>query len=152
MLVCTGNTCRSPIAQALLQRRLDMLAADSGRTEYRIESAGLLSGDGYPASPEAVEVMREEGIDIRGHRSIGLKEKHIKKANLVLTMTTRHRDYLRELYPEKSDITYTICEIAEDLSGEVLDPYGLGLEAYRACLAQLKLLVDKLYDKIIESK
>ncbi len=137
------------MAQALFEQRLCKTA---GGADYQIESAGLLARDGQPASPEAVKVMREQGIDISSHRSTGLKESHIQNANLILTMTANHRDYIHRLWPEKVNTTYAICEFLGDPSAEVLDPYGLGLEAYRACCVQLKILMDELFDKVIESK
>lgn len=137
------------MAQALLEQKLDKT---TGGGLYLIESGGLLARDGQPASPEAIEVMSEKGIDLSYHRSMGLKESQIKYASLILTMGASHRDYIRHLWPEKSNQTYTICEFVGDASKEVLDPFGLGMEAYRACYAQLTILIDELFNKIIESK
>jgi len=139
------------MAKALFQRRLQ---AETEWTEegYRVLSAGIFAGDGHPASPEAVRVMEEEGIDLSAHGSTQFNEGLAGEADIILTMTRNQRDYVRQAYPEKADCTFTLNEFCGDRSGEVLDPYGLGLIDYRSCLAQIKILVDELLNKIIETR
>jgi protein-tyrosine-phosphatase len=90
-------------------------------------------------------------VDLSQHRSAQLGAGNIMAADLILTMTTRQRDYLRERFPAQARQIFTLSEFAGDASGEVVDPYGQDLEAYRASLAQIKFLVDRLLHKIIES-
>lgn len=151
LFVCAGNTCRSPMAQALFVKRLHHRVAHGGE-EYRAISAGLAALDGLPATREAISVLREEGINLEGHRAVLLREILVAEAELILTMTLGQRDYLREHYPQKAQYTYTISEFADTHSGDVVDPYGGGLTEYRACRDQLKILVDELFNKIIESR
>lgn len=139
------------MAQALLQRRLQHEAGWTGEG-YRVLSAGLFTEDGHPASRDAVRVMGEEGIDLTSHGSVQLKRSLAGEVDLILTMTENQRDYVRQECPAKADCTFTINEFTGGQSGEVSDPYGLGLNAYRACRTQLKILVDELFNKIIESK
>ena len=147
LFICTGNTCRSPMASALLLQRLQSPAwSDSG--EIQVWSAGLFTQDGLPASPEALGVIGEEGIDISNHRSQQIRNSLIEDADLVLTMTVNQRDYLLERFPHKSFNIYTLSDFTEDETGEVMDPYGHGPEAYRKSLLQLKQLVDRLLQKI----
>jgi len=149
LFICTGNTCRSPMASALLlQHRQSPAWSDSG--EIQVWSAGLFTQDGLPASPEAIEAISEEGIDISQHRSVQIRNSLIEDADLVLTMTVNQRDYLLERFPHKSVNIYTLNEFTGDETGEVMDPYGHGQEAYRKSLFQLKLLVDRLLYKIIQ--
>lgn len=141
------------MAQALFMQRIRVCGqAVDGGEEYRAISAGLAAMTGLPATGEAINVLREEGINLQGHRAVLLREALVAEAQLILTMTLGQRDYLREQYPQKANHTYTISEFSGNHFGDVVDPFGGGLIAYRACRDQLKILVDELLTKIIESK
>lgn len=118
LCVCTGNTCRSPMAAALLRRELDK----AGRPDIRVESAGL-AADGSPATPQAVAVMAEWGVDISAHRSRPVTAELLQNADRVLVMTPAHQRFLvsvglpahRILVPDPP----------------VPDPFGGDLDEYR---------------------
>ena len=139
------------MAQALFQQRLHRETGSTGEG-FRVLSAGIFAEDGHPASREAIKVMGEEGIDLSAHGSTRFNKDLAREADIILTMTRNQRDYVRQEYPEKADSTFTLHEFCDDLSGEVLDPYGLGLSEYRSCLAEIKILVDGVFNKIIESR
>jgi len=150
LFVCTGNTCRSPMASALLLKRWQEKSKILKPEEIQVWSAGLFAHEDLPASPQAIEAMREEGIDISWHRSSNLRESLIRDADLILTMTSSQRDHILNRFAAKYAYIYTLGEFTGDEAGEVLDPYGQDIETYRRSLSQLKLLVDKLINKIIE--
>lgn len=152
LFVCTGNTCRSPMASALLLRNLQGRGEMLANGEIQIWSAGLFTQDGLSASAEAIEAMREEGIDISRHRSRLIRDNLIEAADLILTMTVSQRDYLQDRFPHKLVNIFTLGEFAGDGSGEVIDPYGHGREVYQECMIQLKQLVDMLSYKIIKMR
>jgi len=139
------------MASALCRKRLQEIGEVPESEGLRICSAGLFAHDSLTASPEAIAVMQEEGIDISRHRSSRLRAVHVREADLILTMTISQREYIIDKYPEKSENTYTLGEFTGDEIGEVLDPYGQNINAYRRSLAQLKILVDRLINIIIES-
>jgi len=116
--------------------------------ELKIISAGLHTVNGIPASPLAVEVMRELGIDISRHQSSILSDLLIREASIILTMTVIQRDYLREKFPDQRPHTFTLGEFAEFGNGEILDPYGQDIAIYRKTRDQLSILAKMLVHKI----
>lgn len=105
LFVCTGNTCRSSMAEAMLK---DM--AKKRNLDINISSRGVSAVDGHRASKQAVRVMKDRGIDITKHRSKLLTKKDIEKADLILTMTTNHKGIVLNLYPEANEKVYTLKE------------------------------------------
>ena len=134
IVLCTANTCRSPMAEAMLQKKL------SGRAE--VISRGLMM-TGAGASEESIAVMRELGYDISGHMSRRITREDIESADLILTMTETHKLILINAVPEAKDKIFTLCEYAKT-EGDIPDPYGLGIEEYRRCAAKFKDAVEAI--------
>jgi len=127
LFVCTGNICRSPMAEYMLRRRLN------NNTAWQVGSAGIVAGAGMTASGSAVEVMNEVGIDLRPHRSRPLAQELVDGAEVIVVMTASHRDQLRSLFPEDQDKVYLFGSFAKERYNEdIEDPIGLDTKAYRA--------------------
>lgn len=124
LVVCTGNSCRSPMAAGWLNHKL------CGRG-WRAESAGLAAWEGAPAAPEAVEVMREIGVDISGHRSRPLTNEIAAAADWILTMTADQRRQIEQRFPAARGKTRLLTSFGPGPAGEVADPIGLPLDVYR---------------------
>jgi protein-tyrosine phosphatase len=105
LIVCTGNTCRSPMAEGLLRRTL----ADRG-IDATVSSAGLLF-DGQPATDTAVDTLAERGIDIDGHRSRRISSELLGRADLVVGMTREHVREAAVMRPDLYDRTFTLKEL-----------------------------------------
>src|SRR5260221_6467356 len=99
LFICTGNVCRSPMAEALFRR------AVRGRGEFRVYSAGIGALDGQPPTPHSVRAMRELGVDISAQRSRMLTAELVRSADIILGMTHRHVDTGTLLYPQAAEKT-----------------------------------------------
>lgn len=124
LIVCSGNTCRSPMAGALLQHLW------KGDRPLEVLTAGTATVHGLPATAHAVTVMQEHGLDLTAHRSQPITPHLLQTVDLILTMTVSHREALRLKYPAVSARIYTLAEYA-GRNTDVRDPYGGPLEEYR---------------------
>jgi protein-tyrosine phosphatase len=141
IFVCTGNTCRSPMAEAIY-KNLDK------ESDINVISRGLVVLFGEPINPKAEVVLRKHDLEINNHISKGLKESEIDENTLILTMTEAHKKRIMESFPDAKNV-YTIKEYAGE-SGDVLDPYGGSLVEYEECYIELARLVKKTVYKLSE--
>lgn len=144
LFVCTGNTCRSPLAEALCKVRLAAkLGVPVSQLESRgfaIRSAGVAAGSGGDAaSPEAITVARDYGADLASHRSRPVNPELLERATDVIAMTGSHAYLLAMQYPGLGPPPELLC-VADDLP----DPIGADLHRYRACAAVIVHHVDRL--------
>jgi protein-tyrosine-phosphatase len=143
LLVCTGNTCRSPMAEAVLRT---MLARHN--PGVTVGSAGTGAWDGAPVSEGAYLVSLEHGLDISDHVARLLTRELVDEASLVFTMARHHRSRVEEL--GGGDKVHLLGEFA-GLTGatvEVSDPFGADIEAYRATFEQLEALLSRSVDRL----
>ena len=123
LFVCTGNTCRSPMAEGLFRESV----REDGLT---VGSAGVAAYDGGEASRETVEILAERGIDLRGFGSRMVDDRIMAEASHVFCMTQGHLETLEALYPAQREKLYLVCEFAESGRRDVPDPIGGGRGAY----------------------
>ncbi len=124
LVVCTGNTCRSPMAAGWLNQKL----AGKG---WVAESAGVAAWSGGSASPEAVEVMGEIGVDISKHRTRVLARPLVDEAKFILAMTEGHQREVAHRFPEAAAKTFLVKSFGVQAARDVVDPFGLSADAYR---------------------
>ncbi len=134
LFVCTGNTCRSPMAEAIARGQLSEREPDG--TAFRVLSAGVSASLGSPAASEAVETMRELGLDLQAHRSSPLTPEMVERAEVVFCMTPAHAQAARAIAPGSESKIVTL-----DPDGGVPDPIGMGVEVYRQTAGRLTELI-----------
>lgn len=142
--ICTGNTCRSPLASALLD--------NENVAGVEVRSAGIHAMDGLPISANSAQLLTEAGISFDGF-SKELKLADMQWADLVLTMTAGHRDTLRHGFPDMKDKIFTLKEYAGAGGGlDVQDPYGGDLATYRKTYMELAELIQSVASQLSEGK
>ena len=144
MFVCTGNTCRSAMAQGLLEKRLKEL----GRKDI-VRSCGIYAYDGDPATDESIEAIEEYGVDLKKHKATNIGKSEIKKMDLILCATNEHKKEVLKRYKELSEKTYTMKEYAgyKD-SLDLADPWGYTMHTYRKCAQEIAVIIEKILEMI----
>jgi len=141
LFVCTGNTCRSPMAEALFR-------AKANGQEWEVRSAGVAAFDGQSASAHAIEVLRERGIDTE-HKSSSLSEELVDWADLILTMTESHKRAVLSIFPAAQSKVHTLREfVGVEGITDIADPFGGDLEVYRRCAQEIEESLDMLIDRL----
>ena len=134
LFVCTGNICRSPMAEGLFRHAM------AGR-DFRVFSAGVGAMDGLPPSPHAVRAMRELGVDISHQRSRSVTPDLVNQADYIFGMTHGHVEAVMMLYPQAAEKTFVLREFDESLDyfeKDITDPIGGPLEVYQDCRDQIR--------------
>ena len=177
IVVCTGNVCRSPIAEGLLRRATEHRPVGATIT---VSSAGTTGWEGSLATPEAVEAAAERGVDISGHVATRLRPGMAADADLVLCMAGEHRDLIARDEPDAASRAFTLKELVRLLEDgaraaatpaariaaaararagapptpnrdeDIADPLGLPLDGYRAIASELDDWIDRLVPALFD--
>ena len=164
LFVCTGNTCRSPMAMAIFNSLASLEPFEFG---YEAMSAGLAVSKDAPPSANAVLAVKDSlGIDIAKHRAHILSPVIIEEAFLVLTMTLSHKHYILSMFPEEYQKVFTLKEYVynipentgkssgrdiETFSLDIADPYGSSLWSYKICAQEITQAIKKLVEILKKS-
>lgn len=144
LFVCSGNTCRSPLAEAITRR----LVVQSGRMDIEVSSAGTQAWDGSPASDGSLLIGLERGFDLSGHRSRQLTENIVASSDLVLVMAPSHLARVRELDPRADAHLLSGFATGAGDGHTVQDPFGGDLQAYRETADDIERELSGLLDII----
>ncbi len=140
IFICTGNICRSPMAEYMLR---SLLGSES---EWTVESAGLLAANGVPASQAAIQVLAaDEDIDLRPHRSRMLTPEMVAYADMLVCMSPTHKRHIVHLVPSAAEKTYILTEFdLQSEDPEIYDPIGHSVPIYRQIKNQIKSALPDL--------
>lgn len=144
VFLCTGNTCRGPMAQGYMKHAM----TERNIKNVEAKTAGVMTIPGLIPTPEATQVMQNAGVDITMHRSSPLTRELIHKADLILGMTPFHVQYALRMSDEAKGKTYLLKEYAEsDIKNyQITDPMGATLEVYKRVYREMKLAIDKMLE------
>ena len=150
LFACTGNSCRSPMAKGYLEKRLK----EAGKVGIEVSCAGIAQIIGGKATEYAKEVMKEEGVDISGHRARVVTDADVQESNLIFVMELRHRLYLIAKYPKASDKIYLLKEFKRkgnfEVSNEpdIADPIGRDLDFYKKVFSVIKESIERVLKEV----
>ena len=144
LFVCSGNTCRSPLAEVIAKHVLP------ARLGFGVEvtSAGSSALEGSPASHYSAEVAREHGFDLSGHRSRALTAAMVREADLIVTMGSRHRETVGNLEPGALEHTYLLTNFSDHQLGDIPDPIGGDRATYERTYLVIRECIDAMAGKL----
>ncbi len=149
LIVCTGNTCRSLMAEYLMRQ---LLEKEEWTKSIEVVSAGVSASSLAKPTENALRVLKEIGIEPGGHQPQQLRRGLVDEADLILVMEKIHRDWILQDYPSSREKVYLLNEFAGLREEEIPDPIGCSYEAYETCLNVIKSALIRVIERLAERR
>lgn len=147
MFICTGNICRSAMAEGMLKKMLQ-----EEKIEAEICSCGIYAETGDEPTYNAIDAMKDYDVNITSHKATNIRDSKIKEMDIILCATNSHKQNVLYLYPELKGKVYTMKEYAGiDKDGQDLDikdPWGYDLNVYKHCAKEIQECLEKIVEKL----
>lgn len=143
LFVCTGNTCRSPMAEYLAK---NIFAKNN--LSVQTASAGIAANISSQASENAIAAMKNFGIDISNHKSQLISQKLIDENDFIFTMTNGHKNFLSANFHNASNKIFTLASFSDNPNYDIIDPFGGDIEIYKKCAVEISALIEIIAAKI----
>lgn len=145
MFICTGNICRSAMAEGIFKKIVKEKMKD-----VQVYSCGIYAEDGDYATYNAIEAAKYYDVDISNHRATNIRNSQIEKMDIILCATSSHKNIVKLMYPNLENKIYTIKEYAGlDKNGtDIEDPWGYDIQTYRKCIIEINKCLEKIIEKI----
>ena len=139
LFVCTGNICRSPMAEAYFK----YLCEKNKKNKIDVVSAGIFAENNLPASSEAIKTMSSYGIDISKHKSRQITKELVKSSDVLVVMTKSHKSAILSSFGVVSGKTFLLHKF-DNSKKDVFDPFGGSFDTYNKCFLEMKKALDNL--------
>lgn len=170
LFVCTGNSCRSPMAEGILKKMLRENKSQDpefGLDNFEVSSAGIFTLNGAPPSLFALEVSKARNVDLTQHRSRQLNKQTLKKADLILAMSDEHLEHIRKMDKKILEKTYLLKTFPQDHSAQtgerllasnedkspsvlyIKDPIGGSMDDYNQCFLEIEKDIRRVFQELI---
>lgn len=149
MFICTGNICRSAMAEGLMKKLIK-----ENNIDAEIYSCGTYAETGDYATYNAIDAMKQYDVNIEEHRATNIRDSKIKEMDLILCATQKHKQMVGYLYPDLKEKVYTMKEYAEIYNNgeelDISDPWGYDINVYYNCAIEIKKCLEEIVKKIKE--
>lgn len=147
MFICTGNICRSAMAEGLFRK-----IAEDNKMDIEVYSCGIYAEDGDYATYNAIEAAKYYDVDISNHRATNIRNSKIEEMDLILCATNSHKNMVISIYPNLVTKVYTMKEYAEiDEDGknmDIKDPWSYGMDVYNSCIREINTCLENSMEKL----
>lgn len=146
--VCTGNICRSVMAEEYLKKRIGDLQK---QTDIKVFSCGIKALDGEEATQKTKQSMKKYGLDIQSHQAVNIKNINIDNMDYIICMTKAHKDKIISLYPKVCKKIFILKElVSKEKYADIDNPWGHSINVYEKAAKEIVENVDKLIERILK--